>query len=33
MQTTMNELLETLAHFPIQKRAITNHGALNEAYC
>jgi 2-iminobutanoate/2-iminopropanoate deaminase len=31
----MNDLaaiLETIAHAPIQKRAITNHGVLNEAY-
>lgn len=27
------ELLETIAHAPIEKRAITNHGVLNEAYC
>ena len=26
------ELLEALGHAPIQKRAITNHGVLNEAY-
>jgi 2-iminobutanoate/2-iminopropanoate deaminase len=26
------ELLETIAHAPIEKRAITNHGVLNEAY-
>ena len=26
------ELLTSLAHAPIQKRAITNHGVLNEAY-
>ncbi|HUB20129.1 MAG TPA: Rid family hydrolase [Acidobacteriaceae bacterium] len=26
------ELLEGLAHAPIQKRAMTNHGVLNEAY-
>lgn len=26
------ELLAGLAHAPIQKRAITNHGVLNEAY-
>jgi 2-iminobutanoate/2-iminopropanoate deaminase len=26
------ELLDTIAHAPIQKRAITNHGVLNEAY-
>ncbi|HEV2325619.1 MAG TPA: Rid family hydrolase [Terracidiphilus sp.] len=27
------ELLETIAHAPIEKRAITNHGVLNEAFC
>lgn len=26
------DLLETIGHAPIQKRAITNHGVLNEAY-
>lgn len=26
------ELLADIAHAPIQKRAITNHGVLNEAY-
>src|SRR3974390_1028474 len=26
------EILETIAHAPIQKRAITNHGVLNEAF-
>ena len=26
------ELLETIAHTPIKKRAMTNHGVLNEAY-
>jgi enamine deaminase RidA (YjgF/YER057c/UK114 family) len=25
-------LMEEIAHLPIQKKAITNHGALNEAY-
>src|SRR5271157_4023022 len=33
--TTMNafaEILDTIAHAPIQKRAMTNHGVLNEAY-
>src|SRR5664279_927132 len=32
---TMNafaEILESIAHAPIQKRAMTNHGVLNEAY-
>ena len=27
------EMLETIAHAPIEKRAMTNHGVLNEAYC
>ena len=26
------EILETIAHAPIQKRAMTNHGVFNEAY-
>jgi 2-iminobutanoate/2-iminopropanoate deaminase len=26
------ELLEAIAHSPIRKRAMTNHGVLNEAY-
>lgn len=26
------EILETIAHAPIQKRAVTNHGVLNEAF-
>src|ERR1700749_4441369 len=26
------EILETIAHTPIEKRAMTNHGVLNEAY-
>jgi 2-iminobutanoate/2-iminopropanoate deaminase len=30
--SAINELLRTIARAPIQKRAITNHGALNEAY-
>src|SRR5580658_5674614 len=30
--TTVASLLAELAHAPIQKRAITNHGVLNEAY-
>lgn len=30
--STFAEVLETIAHAPIQKRAITNHGVLNEAY-
>jgi enamine deaminase RidA (YjgF/YER057c/UK114 family) len=28
----MNELLKSIAHAPIKKRAMTNHGVLNEAY-
>lgn len=31
--SALAELLETIAHAPIEKRAITNHRALNEAYC
>ncbi len=27
------ELFETIAHAPIERRAITNHSVLNEAYC
>jgi enamine deaminase RidA (YjgF/YER057c/UK114 family) len=30
--STFAEILETIAHAPIEKRAITNHGVLNEAY-
>jgi len=30
--STFAEVLETIAHAPIKKRAITNHGVLNEAY-
>jgi 2-iminobutanoate/2-iminopropanoate deaminase len=30
--STFAEVLETIAHAPITKRAITNHGVLNEAY-
>ena len=30
--STFAEALETIAHAPIQKRAMTNHGVLNEAY-
>jgi 2-iminobutanoate/2-iminopropanoate deaminase len=30
--SAINELLRTIAHAPIQKRAITNHGVLNGAY-
>jgi enamine deaminase RidA (YjgF/YER057c/UK114 family) len=28
----LTELLETIAHAPIEKRSMTNHGVLNEAY-
>lgn len=28
----LTEILETIAHAPIEKRAMTNHGVLNEAY-
>src|SRR5580704_15107041 len=28
----LSEILETIAHAPIQKRAMTNYGVLNEAY-
>ncbi|MGA7110061.1 MAG: Rid family hydrolase [Terracidiphilus sp.] len=28
----INELMRTIAHAPIQKRAMTNHTVLNEAY-
>jgi len=27
-----SEVLETIAHAPVERRAITNHGVLNEAY-
>jgi enamine deaminase RidA (YjgF/YER057c/UK114 family) len=30
--STFADVLETIAHAPIQMRAITNHGVLNEAY-
>ena len=30
--STFAEILETIAQAPIQKRAMTNHGVLNEAY-
>jgi 2-iminobutanoate/2-iminopropanoate deaminase len=30
--STFAELLESIAHSTIEKRAITNHGVLNEAY-
>jgi enamine deaminase RidA (YjgF/YER057c/UK114 family) len=29
---SFSEILETIAHAPIKKRAMTNHGVLNEAY-
>jgi 2-iminobutanoate/2-iminopropanoate deaminase len=29
---SFTEMLDTIAHAPIEKRAITNHGVLNEAY-
>ena len=32
MSNAFAEILETIAHAPIQKRAMTNHGVLNEAY-
>ncbi len=28
----LTEILETIAHAPIQKRAVTNHNVLNEAF-
>jgi 2-iminobutanoate/2-iminopropanoate deaminase len=28
----LSELLQAIAHAPVQKRPITNHGVLNEAY-
>jgi len=28
----LSEILETIAHAPLEKRAMTNHGVLNEAY-
>jgi enamine deaminase RidA (YjgF/YER057c/UK114 family) len=28
----IDEILETIAHAPVQKRAVTNHGVLNEAF-
>ena len=28
----LSEILESIAHAPIEKRAMTNHGVLNEAY-
>jgi len=30
--STLSEILETIAHAPIEKHAMTNHGVLNEAY-
>jgi 2-iminobutanoate/2-iminopropanoate deaminase len=32
MMSAFTEILETIAHAPVQKRAITNHNVLNEAY-
>jgi enamine deaminase RidA (YjgF/YER057c/UK114 family) len=32
MTNAFADILETIAHAPIQKRAMTNHGVLNEAY-
>src|SRR5579872_6736875 len=32
MTNAIAEILETIAHKPIEKRAMTNHGVLNEAY-
>jgi 2-iminobutanoate/2-iminopropanoate deaminase len=32
MNLDVAAILETIAHAPIQKRPITNHGVLNEAY-
>ena len=29
----LTELLESIAHAPVRKHAITNYGVLNEAYC
>ncbi len=31
--TAYSEILESIAHGAIEKRAITNYGVLNEAYC
>lgn len=33
MMQGIAEVLESIGHAPIQKRAMTNHGVLNEAYC
>ena len=30
--STLTEILETIAHAPVQKRAVTNHNVLNEAF-
>ncbi len=30
--SALAEILEAIAHAPIEKRAVTNHGVLNEAY-
>ncbi len=32
MTNAIAEILETVAHKPIERRAMTNHGVLNEAY-
>src|SRR5580658_9711685 len=32
MNNDIAAILETIAHAPIQKRAVTNHGVLNEAF-
>jgi enamine deaminase RidA (YjgF/YER057c/UK114 family) len=32
MMSAFADILETIAHAPIKKRAITNHSVLNEAY-
>ena len=32
MTNAIAEILETIAHKPIERRAMTNHGVLNEAY-
>ena len=32
MMSGIAEILETIAHAPIKKRAVTNHGVLNEAF-
>ncbi len=30
--SAFGEILETIAHAPVKKRAVTNHGVLNEAF-